>query len=149
MADELGKYYKVEGTGKSPESAEKALDKELKGLAEKVKDVKVESSSSSSFAGFKVEKVLYIGIYSAKKKSDATVDDLEFSVEAPKGWPEILEEADNVSDIKEYTPSFRVEKYLDLTAEQKKVIMASRGVPPAGEYEDEEGGLFDVINRLR
>jgi hypothetical protein len=120
-------HYKIEGSGKTTETADKTLRNEFDGLVKKLK--KAEADTEVTIA-----KTVFMASYTLKPETKKKETHLtQFSVESPEGWEELAEKAVKAADdLKAYEPNFRIEQYLKLTEKQKEALEGKRKNPPAG-----------------
>jgi len=133
-------YLKIEGTGNKPSTADRNVRKATKDLTGKLEAGKVSTDLN-------VVKTVYVGEYFAKDEKTIP-SDFTIRQTAPKEWSDVAYEAEKCSgNLMGYDSRFRVEKYVDLTDEQKGAIKQTRGGPGAA-LDYRAGSSADVANRL-
>ncbi|MFH1711570.1 MAG: hypothetical protein ABH840_04625 [Nanoarchaeota archaeon] len=132
-------YHMIDGVGKTPVAADRDVRKKSTGLTDKLKGADVSTDLS-------VVKTVYIGEYFAK--NDKT-NPYEFKIrlESPNEWEDIRTAAKIKVNLSDYDSRFRIEKYLDLTNEQKTALKGTRGGPGAA-LDYGVGSSADVARRL-
>jgi hypothetical protein len=120
-------YYKIEGSGATPETADKTLRNEFDGLVKKLKKAEAETEVI-------IAKTVFRASYALKPETKKKETHLtQFRVESPDGWEEVSEKAGkSADDLKAYDSCFTVEQYLTLTKKQKEALEGKRKNPPAG-----------------
>jgi len=123
-------HYKIEGSGTTVITADKALRDEFDGLVKKL-----EKANAST--EIKVEKSIFRVTYTLKPEiQEKSANVTLLRLESPESWEALLAKAGrSVEEINLYNPSFTVEQYLKLTKEQKEALESKRRNPPAG-YDD-------------
>jgi len=142
MAKKEAEYYKIEGTGKTPQQARAEVLKAYNALIEKL-------GKKGISADIPVEKQEYSAAYYLPAISHIPEPRVSvFNIESTVGWEEIEEKAEKTAgeELSNYNVTFTIAQYLNLPKKQKEAVIKQR--PTACKLPN-QGSSLDCLQGLR
>lgn len=112
----MEKQLEFKGTGKTTKIADKGLKKSRADLTKRLKSAGISTK-------IKPTKIEYFAEYSRINPTHKLEDGMEsFAIRNSEGWNKLDETARNHADLRQYTPQYTITEFVELTAEQKRIL---------------------------
>lgn len=128
--------YKLAGSGKTTESAEKDLRSKRESLVKKL-------GARNASADLTVVRTEFKALYTQKPRTSVQGPS-SFTMESEEGWADVKTRAAKMANLRKYEVGYTIDMYLQLTEQQ--LTATKRTQPPAGPMERTESSLRYLVN---